>query len=248
MDLLSLVGIATKQRPEYFKQAERLATRYKELPALEERMAQESKAIVKGLRDKQLRFEEYERTMVDKTLTAALAAVYLGAKDNRPKEKMEGAWGSIVGNMLPPLKGFLDETKLYLDNGTLKFNDDALDFADYDYDVQDALGPNDDQGLIEDDIEEAKKDRAIGKSWPALFGRVKRYTSTPLYSFYSLGEFMTNRELGYKEMRRVPRIDARTCPDCISFGGQGWQPIGSLPMPGKDCRCWDRCRCSMEYR
>jgi hypothetical protein len=249
MDLLSLVGLATRQRPEYFKQAERLAKKYQSLEKIEERMAAESKAVVRGLRDRQVKFDEYERTLVDKTITAALAAVYLGAGGSRPKEKMEGSWASIVGNMLPPLKGFMDETKIYLDNGILKFGDDSIDFADYDYDIEDSFGPDENSDeLVDDSILEALEKRSIGQTWPAVFGRVKRYISTPLYSFYSLGEFLKNRELGFKEMRRIPRLDKRTCADCIAFGEEGWQPIGSLPMPGKDCRCFDRCRCSIEYR
>lgn len=249
MDLLSLVGLATRQRPEYFKQAEKLAKKYRSLEKIEERMAAESKAVVRGLRDRQVKFDEYERALVDKTMTAALAAVYLGAGDSRPKEKMEGSWASIVGNMLPPLKGFIDETKIYLDNGVLKFGDDSVDFTDYDYDIDDSFGPyQDPEDLIDNDVSEALEKKSIGQTWGAVFSRVKRYTSTPLYSFFSLGEFLKNRELGFKEMRRVPRLDKKTCVDCVAFGAQSWQPIGSLPMPGKDCRCYDRCRCSIEYR
>ncbi len=243
-----MVGLATRQRDTYFKQAEALAKKFPDLSELEGRMATEGKVIVKGLRDQQMKFDEYERAMVDKTVTAALAAVYLGAGDNRPKQKMETSWPLIVGNMLPPLKTFLDETKIYLDNSVLKYNDDSLDFAEED-EYPDVLGPigYPDQE-IGDGISEAEKGTAIGKSWPAVFGRVKRYVSTPLYSFYYLGDFYNKKEQGHKEMRRVPRVDARTCPDCVSFGEQGWKPIGSLPMPGKDCRCWDRCRCHIEYR
>lgn len=125
-----MVGLATRQRDTYFKQAEALAKKFPDLSELEGRMAAEGKVIVKGLRDKQMKFDEYERAMVDKTLTAALAAVYLGAGDNRPKHKMEVSWPSIVGNILPPLKTFLYETKIYLDNGILKYEDDSIDFAD----------------------------------------------------------------------------------------------------------------------
>ncbi len=244
-----MVGLATRQRDTYFKQAESLAKKFADLSKLEDRMATEGKVIVKGLRDQQMKFDEYERAMVDKTLTAALAAVYLGAGDNRPKQKMEASWASIVGNMLPPLKTFLDETKIYLDNGILKYNDDSLDFIEDEYETMDALGYyQDPEELIEQGQTEAEQDRSIGKTWPAVYGRVNRYLSTPLYSFYYLGDYYNKQEQGYKEMRRVPRVDRRTCPDCVSFGEQGWKPMGSLPLPGKDCRCWDRCRCRIEYR
>ena len=252
-----MVGLATRQRDTYFKQAERLAKKFPDLGELEERMTAEGRVVVKGLRDRQMKFDEYERTMVDKTLTSALAAVYLGAGENRPREKMEKAWPSIVGGMLPPLTTFLDETKLYLDNGVLKYEDDSVDFADSDLygvlSVNPELDPEyPDQWLDTSPEEqaqiEAAKKRAVGQTWGAVFGRVLRYIATPAYSFFNLGVFMDRREQGYREMRRIARHDARTCPDCLSYDAAGWRPIGELPMPGRGCRCWDRCRCHIEYR
>jgi hypothetical protein len=147
------------------------------------------------------------------------------------------------------LKTFMDETKIYLDNGILKYNDDSLDFADGYLDPEDSLGPiGDPEEEIDAGIAEAEQGSSIGKTWPAVYGRVNRYLSTPLYSFFYLGDFYNKKEQGYKEMRRVAQRDRRTCPDCVNFGQMGWQPIGSLPLPGKDCRCWDRCRCYIEYR
>lgn len=257
MDLLSLVGLATRQRDTYFQQAERLAKRFPDLSKLEDRMAVEGKVIVKGLRDRQMKFDEYERAMVDKTLTSALAAVYLGAEGNRPKEKMERAWGSIVGGMLPPLVTFLKETKDYIDDGTLKYGDDALDFADND--LSSVLGVDEefdpeypdrwmDTSPAEQAAIETAKRKAIGATWPSVLGRVLRYVSSPAYSFYNLGVFMDKQEKGYREMRRIARLDDRVCPDCVSYDQAGWQPMGKLPMPGRGCRCWDRCRCRIEYR
>jgi len=219
VDLLSLVGIATKRRGDYFDQAKSLATKYKTLDRLEEQMAKESKAVVKGLRDRQMRFEEYERTMVDKTITAALAAVYLATENQNPKAKMEKAWPTVVGDMLPPLTTFLNETKQAIDNGSLRQGDTTVDFA---------------EGGV--------------SSWPGLLGRVIRYIANPAYSFFNLGDNYVKQEQGYKEMRRVPLVDAKVCPDCVAFGNAGWQPMGTLPMPGRDCQCYDRCRCRIEYR
>ena len=252
-----MVGLATRQRETYFKQAERLAKKFSDLGKLEKRMEAEGRVIVKGLRDRQMKFDEYERALVDKTLTSALAAVYLGAGDNRPKEKMEKAWSSIVGGMLPPLNVFLKETKDYLDQGVLKYGDDAMDFADSDLSKVLAVDPSLDPEYPDSwagvaPSEEAKEKTstaaAVGATWPALYGRVLRYISSPGYSFYNLGSFMDKQETGYKEMRRIARHDNRVCPDCISYDEAGWQPLGKLPMPGRGCRCWDRCRCSIEYR
>jgi hypothetical protein len=254
MDLLSFVSMATKRRGDYFTQARTLARKYKEQPRLEERMAAESTGLVKGLRDKLMRWEEYERTMLDKTLTSALASVYLGAKENKPDEKMEKAWPTIVGDMLPPLTKFLAETREYLDSGVLRLGDQTLDFADYDLlsaipgaidldaDILEGINPSEEGTL------EANQQRAQGKTWPSLANRVARYLATPTFAFFSLGEYMVAQDQGFKEMRRLSKQDKRRCIDCKNYDAQGWAPFGELPMPGKGCRCYDRCRCIVEYR
>jgi hypothetical protein len=246
--------MATKRRADYFQQARDLARKYKGQPRLEERMRAESLGLVKGLRDKLMKWNEYERTVLDKTLTSALASVYLGSKDNKPNERMEKAWPIIVGDMLPPLMAFLAETREYIDSGVLRLGDQTVDFADYnllgavpgaidlDADALEGINPE------EEGIQEATQQRAQGRTWPSLAERVSRYLATPTFAFYSLGEYMVAQDLGYKEMRRVSRMDKRTCIDCKNYGEQGWAPIGELPMPGKGCRCYDRCRCGIEYR
>ena len=281
MDLLSAVGVVTKRRSDYYGQAETLAKKTGSQEALEERMTKESKALVKGLRDKQLKWSEYERSLMDKTLVSALAAVYLGAGGSKPRDKMETAWPSIVGDILPPLVKFMSETETYLKDGTLRVGDDTLEFADADWDKyfdDDFEVDGEDQehspiggqaaavglgssltGVMPDSStsdknpklrgdKEAKKGSAQGKTWPGLAGRVARYLATATWSFFNLGKFLVARGGGNKEMRRVARHDKRTCPDCVQYDGMGWQPIGTLPMPGKGCVCYDRCRCHIEYR
>lgn len=217
MDLLSMVGMATKRRGDYFAQAEAQVKKFRSQEQLEEQMMHEASVLVKGLQNKQMRWEEYERSLLDKTLISALSAVYLGSKDNRPQEKMEKAWPTIVGDMLPPLHDFLVTTKDAIDSGNIMIGDGTQEFAEI-------------------------------ASWPGLLMRVIRYIANPSFSFFNLGQYYTHQDLGYKEMRRVPKLDSRTCPDCVNFGRLGWQPIGTLPMPGRQCRCYDRCRCSIEYR
>jgi hypothetical protein len=250
MDLLSMVSMATKRRSDYFAQAQTLARKYKEQPLLEKRMAAESLGLVKGLRDKLMRWEEYERTMLDKTLTSALAAVILGSKNDKPNEKMEKAWPMIVGDMLPPLTKFLAETKEYIDAGMLRLGDQTVDFADYD--LAPALALGDEASLDKDPgaqgIIEAENKRAQGKSWPGLAKRVTNYLARPTFSFYNLGEYMVARDVGFKEMRRVAKDDKRTCKECSRYDAEGWKPLGELPMPGKGCQCYSNCRCFIEYR
>ena len=246
MDLLSAVGVVTKRRPDYYGQAETLAKKTGSQEALEERMFKESKALVKGLRDKQLKWSEYERSLMDKTLVSALAAVYLGAKDSKPREKMETAWPTIVGDMLPPLVKFMSETESYLNDGTLRLGDNTLEFEEIPEEVMPDSFLSDDDPQLRGD-KEANQGRAQGKTWPSLAGRVARYIATASFSFFSLGAFLAARGMGNKQMRRVARHDKRTCPDWIRYDEMGWQPIGTLPMPGKGCRCYDRCRCFIEY-
>jgi hypothetical protein len=250
MDLLSFVSLATKRRGDYFAQAQTLARKYKEQPLLEKRMEAESLGLVKGLRDKLMRWEEYERSMLDKTLTSALAAVILGCKNEKSNEKMEKAWPMIVGDMLPPLTKFLAETKEYIDTGVLRLGDQTVDFADYDLgaalDIEGdpLLDTNpEEQGAIE-----AANRRARGQSWPALASRVINYLARPTFSFFNLGEYMVSQDQGYKEMRRVAKSDKKTCKDCSRYDSQGWMPFGELPMPGKGCQCYSNCRCYIEYR
>ena len=252
MDLLSMVGMATKRRSDYFQQAKTLARKYPTQPALEERMKEESIAIVKGLRDKLMRWEEYERSLLDKTLVSALASVIIGNKDQKINEALEQTWPIIVGDLLPPLTQFLAETKTYIDDGTLRLGDQTQDFADGFDDVvpgavdleADELG---DISPEEDGELEASQGRAHGKDWGALATRVTRYIASSTFAFVALGAYMLAKRIGYKQMRRVDRNDKRVCPDCRSYGEMGWQPIGELPMPGKGCRCYDRCRCNIEY-
>ena len=254
MDLLSFVSMATKRRSDYFAQAKTLARKYKEQPILEERMKAESLGLVKGLRDKLMKWNEYERTMLDKTLTAALAACILGIKDDNLDRKLEKCWPIIVGDMLPPLTKFLAETKEYIDSGVLRLGDQTVDFADYNLlgaiPGSIDLGVDEIEGINPEEVgtEEASQRRAQGRSWPTLADRVSRYLATPTFSFYNLGQYMVAQDQGFKEMRRVAKGDKKMCIDCKNYDEQGWMPIGELPMPGKGCRCYDRCRCYLEYR
>jgi hypothetical protein len=85
-------------------------------------------------------------------------------------------------------------------------------------------------------------------TWRGVLSRLKRFLVTPLYRWFKTGEFNKKLQNGFKEMRRVSRGDQKVCPDCRYFDSLGWAPVGSLPMPGLQCRCHDRCRCQIEYR
>ncbi len=181
-------------------------------------MLKTSKTLVNSLKNEDIRWEEYSRTLVDKTLISALSAVYLGAAAATPKQKMEKSWPTVTGNLLPPLVEFLNETETAMQEGELLTQKSNVEFGE----------------------------RKMG--WPGLTFRVIRYMANPSHSFFSLGEYYVRQEQGFKEMRRNHVSDGRACPDCVQFGQMGWQPIGTLPMPGQQCRCYDLCRCSLDYR
>lgn len=250
-DLLSLVGQATKRKGDFLSQAEDLAKLVKVPEKLEKKMLVESRILVKALRDKQIRWEEYSRSLIQKTLVSALCAVYLGSKEANPRKKMEDAWPTIIGDMLPPLVKFLAETDARLKSGKLLLGDKTVDFADplesEDYDPGDG-GEGLDELEWDTDVSDVNEKDKKGKTWFGLYGRVTRYTVTPVYSFLALGDNLSKTEQGYKEMRRVAVKDSKTCADCKNFASLSWQPIGSLPMPGRKCTCYDRCRCRIEYR
>lgn len=250
-NLLSLVGQATKRKGDFLSQAENLAKRVKTPEKLERKMLVESRIIVKALRDKKIRWEEYSRSLIQKTLVSSLCGVYLGSKDNNPKKKMDNAWPIIVGDMLPPLVKFLAETEHRIKTGVLLLGDTTVDFADplesEDFDPG-LEGEGWDELEWDDNGSDANDKDKKGKTWVAVYGRVNRYLVSPVYSAVALGVFLTSQDQGYKEMRRVAVRDKRTCDDCKNFASLGWQPIGSLPMPGRKCTCYDRCRCTIEYR
>lgn len=222
MDTLSLISEVTKNREKYFSLAQKLARRTKTLEKLESLMYRDSNLLSTSLSQGEIRSQEFFRSLIDKTLTSALASVILGSKSftqTDSERTFEKAWPIIVGQMLPPLTQFINEIQQGLDNGDLKVEDQG-DYEDF-----------------------SRK-----MSWLGMAARVLRYIANPSYSFFSLGEYFERERQGFKMMRRVPRVDDRTCPDCIEFGNMGWQPIGTLPMPGQQCRCYDRCRCRIEYR
>lgn len=256
MDLLSLIGQVTKRKGDLFSQAETLAKKAKTQDTLEKRMVSQSDALVKALRDRAIRWDEFHRSLSEGTLISALAAVYLGASGNNPGAIMERSWPTLIGDILPPLTSFLNETETYLNDGTLLLGDETQDFADVGLD-EEALS-EDEEGYIWDKNQipypvgtdlfgpprPALKKRP---TWGGILSRTSRYLASPTYSFHALGSHLSKVEQGYSLMRRVATHDDRTCPDCRKFDEKGWQPIGTLPMPGRQCRCYDRCRCRIEY-
>jgi hypothetical protein len=227
MDVLSAIGLLGKRKDYFFSQAQALAKKAKNQENLERLMADESRAIVRGFQYQQIKFDEYQRTLMEKTLISALAAVYLGSGKNQ-KKNMEESFPVIVGEMIPPLLNFTDETKLWTEDNVLKFKDDSEEPS-----VQ---------------THAIAGEPTVGRTWNGVTSRVSRYLSSPSYGYSLLGDYLTKKSLGFREMRRIPINDGKTCLDCKKYEEMGWAPLGELPLPGKECQCYDRCRCKVEYR
>lgn len=259
MDLLSLVGQVTKRKGDFFSQAESLARKVRSQDRLERKMSEDSRTLVRALRDGEIRWDEYSRSLTDKTLVSALCAVCIGAKGAELPAILERAWPTVIGEMLPPLQSFLDETQTYLENGQLLIGDRTYDFSSDLIDEEELPLGEDLEGYLWDrnqillpagqELARPQKPKVKKRpSWRGIHSRVNRYLSTPTYSYAALGSQLVKVSQGHKLMRRIAIHDSRTCSDCRRYGELGWQTIGSLPLPGKECQCRDRCRCQVEYR
>ena len=253
MDLLSLIGSVTKRRGDFFSNAESLARKAKTIENLESIMAKDAILLVKSLKDKDIKWDEFSRSMVDKTIEASLAGVYLGSASSKPKAKLEKAWPTVVGQLVPPLLKFLDVTKARLDNNAISIVGNEMDFAsrgpsgEYDWDILEDPDYDSEDPEVQDAIQNSIAS-GVGQTWQGVFSRVARYLVTPAYAFFQLGDYLVKEEQGHKEMMRVAKKDKKTCRECKEYEKLGWQPIGSLPLPGQKCRCYDRCRCIVDYR
>lgn len=79
-----------------------------------------------------------------------------------------------------------------------------------------------------------------------MFARSILYAKAGKIAF-NLGNRLQQKIRGNNEERRVLG-DVEHCADCIAFEKLGWQPLGTLPMPGEKSVCGSNCYCRMEYR
>jgi hypothetical protein len=96
-------------------------------------------------------------------------------------------------------------------------------------------------------LDDWAKDIASGKV--KLDGRLAQRAK--LYGQAVRGTYEQQRramaaEKGNDEEIRI--LNAKeSCSDCIEYAGEGWQPIGTLPVIG-DSICNTNCKCTFEYR
>jgi hypothetical protein len=239
MELLTFVGQAARRKGDYVDRAEGLAESAGSLEKLEEEMNGRADALSRKLALGKITLSEFQRAAAEDTLVSSLAAVQLGY--GRKSGLTDSAYAETMGAM-QYLWRFFEDIKRALAEGKIEYGSVGQDFAD----------AEETEDSILDEIPESALSPKPGASIPATWGgvreRVKRYLVTPAYRWHNAGRMARRQELGAKEMRRVARRDKRTCRDCLDYDASGWQPIGSLPVPGTRCRCHDRCRCVLEFR
>lgn len=82
-----------------------------------------------------------------------------------------------------------------------------------------------------------------------MLGRITNYVGSARALYYQAErEQMTFASGMVRIERRLLDPGAQHCGDCITYADRGWQPLGTLPVPGNACKCSGRCRCSMQYR
>lgn len=254
MELLSYVGQATKRKSRFEEQADDMVSEFGSVEAIEGEMAKRNKALAGRLEQGRLRIDEFERTGADQTVIAALSGVMLG--DER-KDLKDTTFATTMRSM-PYLWKFYAGIRSSLQNGRLTYAGqkngelEGLAFSPskgarkalnaYDEIVQDVLDEIPTRLMV------PTTGLSTPASWEGVEERLSRYLVTPVYSWYSFGEMERMGRVGMKQMRRKAILDKKCCEDCIGYSTMGWQPMGTLPVPGERCRCRDRCRCSMEYR
>lgn len=244
MEFLSYVAGLTKRKGDLLKEAKKVAEEAKNLEGLEKMMAKKSSSLVSSIREGKINSSELFRAVSDSTLVSSMAAVALGSKGSKPDKTMEDEFPYAV-TRLAPLSQFQADFTHFRNSDNYEEDDSfILPPGGYDLDSESKY-----YGIPEDEfVSENAKESSPPASWSGVETRVNRYLVSPIYGWYNRGEIRKNVRLGYKEMKRVSQKDKKVCPECIEFEQQGWKQIGSLPSPGVDCRCFDRCRCSIEYR
>jgi hypothetical protein len=256
--MLTYLGQVAKRKSRFEERAADLVKANPGVEKLEEEMRDRTHGIVARLSRGKMRFTEFERVAADDTITAALAGIMLG--DGRNSKLKDQTFASATRTM-PYLWEFYREILFSLNEGDLGYEDDDKNpppimtadagrspskYARHGYSPTDPEVLQDMIDIMPTRVPELGKSRP--KSWDGVEFRLGNYTAAPVYSWYTKGDMASKQRTGFKEMKRDCVCDKRTCKDCRSWASLGWQPIGTLPLPGDRCQCLFNCRCALDYR
>lgn len=256
MELLTYIGQATRRKDKFVDLAGELVDEYPSMEGVEGEMTRRNNALVSRLEYAKIRFSEFQRVGADDTIVSALAGVMLG--DQRDTGLSDSTFAATMRSM-PYLWKFYEDIQYSLDTGRIEQEGgtstpaESVVYQSPTKYANTSLSPTDEltQDVL-DQVPSRMMAPTVGKSTPATWEgvneRMSRYLVTPVYSWYSFGEMERMGRIGMKEMRRIAALDKACCKDCRYYDSLGWQPIGSLPVPGERCQCLDRCRCVMDYR
>jgi len=254
MELLTYVGQATKRKSRFEELADDMVSEFSSLGSLEEEMAKRNKVLASRLKSARIRFDEFQRVSADSTILSALAGVMLG--DDR-QTKLKDQTFAYSMKALPYLWQFHEGIKSSLGNGRLAYADSLTAIGEKSFSPTKGAkrAVQRDSDLAQDVIDAMPtrlmvptEGKSTPASWQGVEERLSRFIVSPTYSWFSFGEMERMRRVGMKQMRRRANLDKKACQDCRGYDNLGWQPIGTLPVPGERCQCHDRCRCVMDYR
>jgi len=93
----------------------------------------------------------------------------------------------------------------------------------------------------------AKDLRSGSQSEAQLKHRIELYAAHSKVSYLEAQQAV-EKDAGSRFMRRLLGNCNPHCQDCLRYASQGWQPLGSLPLPGLKCQCGANCCCEVKYK
>lgn len=188
----------------------------------------------------------YRDTQTGRFVARSRIVDLLEQQVNRAEERLSNiVQGLANGELAPGYAQTLmrDEVRrLALQNAALGAGGwDYLDFQDYG-----RLGRQlrDTYQRVTRLMEDVQDERA---TLPQALNRVAGHVLSARFLFFATEREALRRSDRRFEERRV--LHAReSCGDCINYARMGWQPAGTLPLPGEGAKCGAYCRCSIERR
>lgn len=80
---------------------------------------------------------------------------------------------------------------------------------------------------------------------PQALNRTRQYVGNSRKQFWDADRARIITPDGQTTLERRDLGSAEHCEDCVGYHGQGWQTVGSLPIPGEGSVCRSNCKCGM---